>query len=81
MKRIVTYKEESSGIFHISCATCPLLPAFSELGKVPEACVAGIVTNVQGHMPLNTCRHYEKDSLANASEKTLTVICNKEDAK
>ena len=79
MKRTVTYKEEL-GVFHINCETCPLIPAFRELGKVPEACVAGVATNVQGHIPIHTCRHYEKNSLDRDREKNeLTIICNKKE--
>jgi hypothetical protein len=80
MKREVTYTEEKGGIFHIDCQTCPLIPAFQALDQKPQACVAGLVTNIQGHVPINTCKHYQKDSIANEPEKKLSIICGKEDA-
>jgi hypothetical protein len=80
MKRIVTYTEEEGGVFHIDCATCPLIPAFQALDKKPEACMAGMVTNVQGHVPIHTCKHYVKDSIANEPGKILSIQCGKEGA-
>jgi hypothetical protein len=80
VKRIVTYTEESGGVFHIDCATCPLIPAFQALEQKPAACVSGIVTNMQGHVPIHTCKHYQKDSIASEPEKKLVIICGKEDA-
>jgi len=79
MKRIVTYTEEL-GVFHIDCPTCPLIPAFDLLDQKPKPCVSGMVTNMQGHMPIHTCKHYQKDSLANEPEKKLSIECGKENA-
>lgn len=79
MQREVTYKEEL-GVFSIDCATCPLIPAFKALGQKPQSCVAGMVTNMQGHMPIHTCKHYGRKSLANGENKTLNIQCGKEDA-
>ena len=78
MKRIVTYTDEGHGVFHIDCADCPLIPAFVALDKKPESCIAGIVTNVQGYVPIHTCKHYQKNSIANEPEKKLSIICGKE---
>lgn len=79
-KRIVTFTEEEGGVFHIDCADCPLIPAFKALDQKPHACIAGIVTNMQGPVPIHTCKHYQKDSIANEPEKKLSIICGKEDA-
>lgn len=77
MKREVTYKEELS-VFSIDCATCPLIPAFQLLEQKPTACVSGMVTNMQGHVPIHTCKHYAKDSISNGDNKTLWIECGKE---
>ena len=77
MKRLVKY-EESLGIFSIYCDECPLIPAFKELGQKPKACMAGMVTNIQGHMPIHTCDHYAKDSIANEPNNGLSIECGKE---
>ena len=79
MKRIVSYAE-NLGVFHIDCAECPLIPAFTALDKKPESCVSGMVTNMQGHMPIHQCKHYAKDSIANEPEKKLSIQCGREDA-
>jgi len=79
MKRQVSYAEEL-GVFHIDCADCPLIPAFKALDQKPTACVSGMVTNIQGHMPIHTCKHYAKDSISNGENKTLWIECGKEDA-
>jgi hypothetical protein len=76
MKRIVEYKEEI-GVFSITCPDCPLLTAFEELNQKPWACVSGMVTNMQGHVPIHTCKHYTKDSIANEAEKKLSIECGK----
>lgn len=80
MKRQVTYTEKNGGVFHIDCTSCPLIPAFKALDKKPEACIAGIVTNMQGHVPIQTCKHYAKDIISNGEEKTLWIECGKEES-
>jgi len=77
MKQIVNYQEKN-GVFSIDCPTCPLIPVFEALGQKPTACVAGMVTNMQGHMPIHTCKHYQKNSIANEPEKKLSIQCGKE---
>ena len=78
MKREVKYKEEL-GVFDISCEACPLIPLFKELDQKPQACLAGMVTNMQGHVPIHTCKHYVKDSISNGDDKTLWIECGKEE--
>jgi len=80
VKRQVTFTEEEGGVFHIDCESCPLLPAFAALDKKPEACMAGMVTNMQGPVPIHTCKHYAKNSISNGEGKTLWLECGKEDA-
>lgn len=78
MKRNVTYTEEYGGIFHIDCAECPLIPAFQSLDKKQEACISGVVTNIQGQIPIHQCKHYAKDSISNENH-SLWLECRKED--
>lgn len=59
--------------FSITCPTCPLLPHLEALGQKPRSCVAGLITNVQGAVPLNSCEFYTKDSIS--SEKPATLEC------
>jgi len=77
MKRIVTY-QKSLGVFNISCPDCPLNVHADALGVKRKDCVAGMVTNMQGHVPIHQCEHYKKDSIANEPEKQLSIICGKE---
>lgn len=78
MKRQVTFDEKDGGVFRIECKSCPLIPALETLGEKPRPCIAGIVTNMQGPVPLDTCKHYSKDSISNGDDKTLWVECGKE---
>lgn len=77
MNRIVTYTEEKRGIFSINCADCPLKPHLEALGMEPRPCVAGITTNVQGPVPIDTCEHYQQESIK-LEENNLTINCTKE---
>lgn len=72
--RTVELHEGDAGIFGITCSTCPLKVHTDALGQKPPTCINGIITNMQGAVPLGTCKHYEKDSIANAG-KTLTIMC------
>jgi hypothetical protein len=78
MKRIVEYGE-SLGVFNIHCPTCPLHVHSDALGSKRQDCIAGMVTNMQGHIPIHTCKHYAKDSLANEPEKKLSIQCQMEE--
>jgi hypothetical protein len=75
MKRIVTYTEEL-GVFSVDCAECPLIPHLKALDQPSKPCLSGMVTNMQGHMPIYTCKHYQKDSITNEPGQKLSVICN-----
>jgi hypothetical protein len=77
MKRSVTYKEEEI-TFRIDCADCPLSDALKTLGKEPRPCISGIMTNMQGHVPIATCEHYKKDSIENTDGNGLAIECGKE---
>jgi hypothetical protein len=77
MRRQVSYTEGDGGVFHIDCAACPLIPAFKALDKKTESCIAGIATNMQGHVPIHICKHYEKNSISNGEENTLWIECGK----
>ena len=79
MKREVKFKDEGIG-FSISCADCPLLPALETLGQKPRPCVSGIMTNMQGPVPVAECEHYGKNSIANEEGNRLSIECGKESA-
>ena len=79
MKRVVDYAE-NMGVFNIHCPTCPLHVHSDALGTKRANCVAGMVTNMQGHMPIHHCPHYVKNSLENEPEKKLVIECGKESA-
>lgn len=79
MKRAVQFKEEEI-TFAITCDKCPLKPHLEALGQPPRACVSGIMTNMQGPVPVASCEHYKKDSISNDADKSLMLECGKEDA-
>ena len=79
MKRLVTYKDDGIG-FSITCADCPLLPELMTLGQSPRPCISGIITNVQGRVPIAECKHYQKDSIDSQGAQNLSVECGKEGA-
>ena len=79
VRRRVKFTEGIAGIWDLSCSTCPLLAHTEALGEKPRACVHGIVTNIQGPVPMGTCKHHLKDSLVNESG-SLFLLCTKADA-
>ena len=51
---------------------CPMLPHLLALGMTPKSCFAGVVTNIQGVVPLAFCKHYVKESFkADGQKKTI----------
>lgn len=76
MKREAKYSEDGIG-FSIGCDDCPLLPALQTLGQKPRPCASGIMTNMQGHVPIAECEHYAKDSIGNEPSGKLSINCNK----
>lgn len=79
MRRAVTFKDEGIG-FSILCPDCPLLPALKTLGQNPRSCISGLMTNIQGPVPVGQCEYYQKDSITNDEGNRLSVDCGKEDA-
>ena len=74
----VEFKDEGV-TFEIRCATCPLLPHFEAIGTAAQPCVAGVMTNLQGPVPIKSCDHYIKDSIANVvADNSLSIKCRKE---
>lgn len=61
------------GAWEVKCQECPLNPQ--------KLCVMGIMTNLQGAVPLGECEHYVKNSAENANasggKPTLTILCRK----
>ena len=83
MTRTATFtaQDDTVGSWRITCASCPLKPHTDALGMPPTACISGIETNMQGHLPLKQCEFYKRDSLAGSGEgadKTLSIECLKE---
>lgn len=74
VKRSVEFSDKGIG-FTVTCKFCPLLPHTEALGQKPKSCIAGIVTNMQGPIPMGTCEHLEKDSIK-SENKSLSIICN-----
>ena len=58
--------------WHMICEECPLLPHLKALKKEARYCQGGIITNVQGPVPLTICEYYVKDSF----QEDLTFKCN-----
>jgi hypothetical protein len=79
MRRTVTFKDEGIS-FSISCRDCPLLPALETLGQNPRPCISGLITNMQGFVPVAECEHYQKDSIDSQGAQNLSVECRKGDA-
>jgi hypothetical protein len=73
-RRTVVLSEGDAGIFSIECQECPLKLHTDALGQKAPSCVHGIITNMQGAIPLGTCKHYEKDSIV-VEGKTLVILC------
>lgn len=74
IRRTVELHEGEAGIFGIDCSTCPLKVHTDALGQKAPDCVHGIITNMQGAIPMGTCKYYEKDSIATEG-KTLEILC------
>lgn len=64
--RIVTIDADPKSLtqsWAIKCATCPLKPHTNALGLPTQACASGVMTHVQGAVPLNMCKHYVRESV------------------
>ena len=74
--RDVVVETGEAGWFGIKCPTCPLLPHLNALSQSPRPCTAGIFTNMQGAVPLNSCEHYVKNSAEpGKGKKPATIKC------
>jgi hypothetical protein len=49
-------------IWAMVCKECPLLPHLTALKEKPRDCQGGMMTNVQGAVPLGKCEYYVEDS-------------------
>jgi len=77
IKHKVEFKDEGA-TFEIRCSSCPLISHFEAIGAPAAPCVAGVMTNMQGPVPVKSCQHYVKDSIANVTEdNSLSIICRK----
>jgi Na+/serine symporter len=63
-------------ICNLTCPTCPALTHTNALGIKAWNCMSGIVTNIQGFVPVKTCPNYVADSVAIDAEKTVTLKCS-----
>lgn len=54
----VVEKDSPIGAWHINCPTCPkhYYERAAEIEKL-SSCVSGISTNMQGAIPLGSCKH------------------------
>lgn len=73
---------ENGGItFSVTCVDCPLAPHAIALEQKPPVCVAGVITNMQGAVPVNSCKHMKKNGLVSeghGKKAQLYVECLKE---
>ena len=56
LKARTVIDDENIGAWHIESDDCPL-----DFEGMRPQCVVGIVTNMQGPVPLNFCKHCNKD--------------------
>ena len=73
--RTVKYDEGVLGMWSMTCAECPLIPHAAALGQNPPECAGGIATNMQGPVPLKTCKHLVPNSYANSEDGGITIGC------
>ena len=79
VRRAVVFTEGNAGIWDISCPTCPLRVHTEALGEKHRVCAHGIFTNIQGPVPMGTCKHNKEDSLKDEGGK-LVLTCTLADA-
>ena len=77
VRRPVEFREGNSGIWDITCPTCPLRIHTDALGQKPQVCAHGIATNMQGLITMGTCKHYKAESLLNEGTG-LSLECAKD---
>lgn len=59
----------------VFCDECPKKPHADALGLAAPKCAAGLMTNIQGAVPVHQCDHYVKESIRN-DNGVITVECN-----
>ena len=77
--QFVPDKKSPVGAWEVTCAECPMIPHLVALEMPVKPCLSGIITNVQGPVPIGVCKHYAKDSIASdgkGKSKKLTLTCN-----
>jgi hypothetical protein len=60
----------------IRCDGCPMKPHTDALGQAAPICASGLMTNLQGAVPVHMCKHYAKESIRN-DNGALTVECGR----
>ena len=58
----------------IRCDGCPMKPHTDAFGQSAPICASGLMTNLQGAVPVHLCKHYTKESIRN-DNGALTVEC------
>lgn len=74
-KRTATLSEGDAGFFTLDCADCPLVAHAKALEQKPPSCVNGIITNMQGAITLNSCKHYKKVSVSVEGGALFLACC------
>ena len=59
----------------VLCDTCPMKPHTDALGQKAPICTAGMMTNLQGAVPVHLCKHYVKESIRKDGE-SFTLECS-----
>lgn len=78
-RRKVVFKDISKGVVEawaVESPECPIKEALTTLGKEPRACIAGVVTNCQGGVPLNHCEFCDGDkTFREEKDHSYTIDC------
>lgn len=79
VRRLVVFTEGNAGVWDLTCPRCPLRIHTDALGQKPQVCAHGVITNIQGPVPMGTCKHHKAESLVN-EKGSLFLLCTKADA-
>lgn len=60
LKVKVQLESDDKAIWFARCSECPMHPHQKALGQKLQECQAGMVTNMQGPVPIHTCQHLVK---------------------
>lgn len=72
--RLTMDKEAFGQPWVVESEECPLRPHTDALGKKPPRCASGMMTNVQGAVPIHLCKYYQQDSIVKDGD-LMTVMC------